>query len=103
MSISLFEHNETAYNSALNLFKRRNKSAVIHPTGTGEIHREEAEKQAESEVIEEGVLGMTGDSGAGIEINSVEEFTENVVENTEVENACSDDISNETNPEEETK
>lgn len=35
MSAALFEHNRTAYESALVLMKRTGKAAVIHPTGTG--------------------------------------------------------------------
>ena len=35
MSVTLFEHNSTAYNAALTLMKSKKKAAVIHPTGTG--------------------------------------------------------------------
>ena len=35
MSITLFEHNEMAYRSALTLLHTTGKAAVIHPTGTG--------------------------------------------------------------------
>lgn len=35
MSFSLFEHNETAYRSAVAMMKETGRAAVIHPTGTG--------------------------------------------------------------------
>ena len=35
MSFQLFQHNQTAYESALTLLKKKGKAAVIHPTGTG--------------------------------------------------------------------
>ena len=35
MSISLFEHNQTAYSSAAAMLSETGKAAVIHPTGTG--------------------------------------------------------------------
>lgn len=35
MSISLFKHNEEAYQSALSLLSETGKAAIIHPTGTG--------------------------------------------------------------------
>ena len=35
MGLELFEHNKTAYVSALNLMKKTGKAAVVHPTGTG--------------------------------------------------------------------
>ncbi len=35
MSISLFEHNETAYRSALTMLRITGKTAIVHPTGTG--------------------------------------------------------------------
>lgn len=35
MGIYLFEHNQTAYESALSLLAETGKAAVIHPTGTG--------------------------------------------------------------------
>ena len=35
MSISLYEHNERAYRSALSMLQENGKAAVIHPTGTG--------------------------------------------------------------------
>ena len=35
MSIKLYDHNQYAYESALNLLKEKGKAAVIHPTGTG--------------------------------------------------------------------
>ena len=33
--IKLFEHNETAYISAIQMLTETGKAAVIHPTGTG--------------------------------------------------------------------
>lgn len=33
--IKLFEHNETAYISAIKMLNETDKSAIIHPTGTG--------------------------------------------------------------------
>lgn len=35
MAISLFEHNETAYNAALSMMQKTGKAAIVHPTGTG--------------------------------------------------------------------
>ena len=35
MSISLYEHNERAYQAALVMLRETGKAAVIHPTGTG--------------------------------------------------------------------
>ena len=35
MSISLFEHNKIAYESAIEMLSRTGKAAIIHPTGTG--------------------------------------------------------------------
>ena len=35
MSIELFEHNKTAYESAVAMLAETGKAAVIHPTGTG--------------------------------------------------------------------
>lgn len=35
MSIELFEHNKTAYKSAVAMLAKTGKAAVIHPTGTG--------------------------------------------------------------------
>ena len=35
MSISLFAHNKTAYESALTMLREVGKAAVVHPTGTG--------------------------------------------------------------------
>ena len=35
MNIELFEHNQTAYITADNMFDTIGKAAVIHPTGTG--------------------------------------------------------------------
>ena len=35
MSISLFEHNLLAYNSAIEMLENFGKAAIIHPTGTG--------------------------------------------------------------------
>ena len=35
MAISLFEYNETAYNSAILMMDKEGKAAIIHPTGTG--------------------------------------------------------------------
>lgn len=33
--ISLFPHNESAYRSVALMFEKQNKSAIVHPTGTG--------------------------------------------------------------------
>ena len=33
--IQLYDHNQTAYQSALNLLVETGKAAVVHPTGTG--------------------------------------------------------------------
>ena len=35
MAISLFEHNEMAYNAALSMREETGKAAIVHPTGTG--------------------------------------------------------------------
>ena len=35
MKIALFEHNRTAYQTALNMLETAGKAAIIHPTGTG--------------------------------------------------------------------
>lgn len=35
MAMSLFSHNQTAYESALSLMSETGKAAIIHPTGTG--------------------------------------------------------------------
>ena len=35
MSIELYEHNQTAYQAALDMLKNTGKAAIIHPTGTG--------------------------------------------------------------------
>ena len=35
MSVKLFQHNNDAYNSALEMLSVANKAAIIHPTGTG--------------------------------------------------------------------
>ncbi|GHV39941.1 hypothetical protein FACS189490_04330 [Clostridia bacterium] len=35
MAISLFEHNQKAYESAVSLMEETGKAAIIHPTGTG--------------------------------------------------------------------
>lgn len=35
MSVSLFEHNQLAYDSAVELLAQTGKAAIIHPTGTG--------------------------------------------------------------------
>ena len=35
MSVKLFQHNNDAYNSALEMLLVANKAAIIHPTGTG--------------------------------------------------------------------
>ena len=35
MSIELYEHNQTAYQAALDMLKTAGKAAIIHPTGTG--------------------------------------------------------------------
>mgnify|MGYP002556083230 FL=1 len=33
--IELFEHNKTAYDSAVSMLSDTGKAAIIHPTGTG--------------------------------------------------------------------
>lgn len=35
MAISLFPHNETAYNAAISMMEETGKAAIVHPTGTG--------------------------------------------------------------------
>ena len=35
MEITLFEHNQTAYQKALRMLEKTGKAAIIHPTGTG--------------------------------------------------------------------
>lgn len=35
MRIELFEHNQTAYQAALDMLKTTGKAAIVHPTGTG--------------------------------------------------------------------
>jgi len=35
MNLKLFEHNQQAYDAAVNLMNETGKAAVIHPTGTG--------------------------------------------------------------------
>ena len=35
MAIALYEHNQTAYQAALDMMRAAGKAAVIHPTGTG--------------------------------------------------------------------
>ena len=35
MAITLFPHNKTAYEAAVHMLAKRNKTTVIHPTGTG--------------------------------------------------------------------
>lgn len=35
MSISLFEHNKVAYESAIEMLSQTGKAAIVHPTGTG--------------------------------------------------------------------
>lgn len=35
MPISLFKHNEKAYNVALTMLAKTGKAAIVHPTGTG--------------------------------------------------------------------
>lgn len=38
MGISLLPHNQKAYDSVKTLFNRKNRAAIIHPTGTGKGH-----------------------------------------------------------------
>ena len=38
MSLSLFEHNQTAYESAIEMINEYGKAAVVHPTGTGKSY-----------------------------------------------------------------
>lgn len=35
MSITLFEHNQTAYKAAMEMLEKNGKAAIVHPTGTG--------------------------------------------------------------------
>lgn len=35
LSISLYEHNQAAYNATIQMLSEHKKAAVIHPTGTG--------------------------------------------------------------------
>lgn len=35
MAMSLFQHNQQAYDSALSILSEKGKVAIIHPTGTG--------------------------------------------------------------------
>ncbi len=35
MKIELFEHNQTAYQAALDMLQTAGKAVVVHPTGTG--------------------------------------------------------------------
>ena len=37
--IELFEHNKTAYDSAVSMLSDTGKAAIIHPTGTGKLYR----------------------------------------------------------------
>ena len=38
MNISLFEHNQTAFDSAVELLEQTGKAAIIHPTGSGKSY-----------------------------------------------------------------
>ena len=38
MNISLFEHNQTAYDSAVEMLEKTGKAAIIHPTGSGKSY-----------------------------------------------------------------
>ena len=38
MNISLFEHNQTAFDSAVELLDQTGKAAIIHPTGSGKSY-----------------------------------------------------------------
>lgn len=38
MSIKLFEHNQTAFDDALEMLEETGKAAVVHPTGTGKSY-----------------------------------------------------------------
>ena len=38
MSISLYEHNQAAYDAALDMLAEKRKAAVVHPTGTGKSY-----------------------------------------------------------------
>ena len=35
MAVSLFPHNQSAYDSAVSMLAETGKAAIIHPTGTG--------------------------------------------------------------------
>ena len=37
MGFILLPHNQKAYDNVKALFKKRNRAAVIHPTGTGKV------------------------------------------------------------------
>lgn len=38
MSISLFEHNQAAYEAVVDMLAEKRKAAVVHPTGTGKSY-----------------------------------------------------------------
>jgi superfamily II DNA or RNA helicase len=52
MGIKLFEHNQTAYDTAVSLMAETGKAAVIHPTGTGKsfIGFKLAEQRSEARI-----------------------------------------------------
>lgn len=38
MMINLYEHNQVAYNNLIEVYKRSNRAAIIHPTGSGKSY-----------------------------------------------------------------
>jgi superfamily II DNA or RNA helicase len=38
MSLSLLEHNQTAYEAAVDMLDEFGKAAIVHPTGTGKSY-----------------------------------------------------------------
>ena len=38
MSLQLFEHNQAAFNAALEMLHDTSKAAIVHPTGTGKSY-----------------------------------------------------------------
>ena len=37
VALRLFEHNEKAYKSAIQMMEQYGKAAIVHPTGTGKL------------------------------------------------------------------
>ena len=38
MALRLFEHNEKAYHTAVQMMEQYGKAAIVHPTGTGKSY-----------------------------------------------------------------